>query len=187
MVSPSLLRLLVILLQQEQKDSSYPVQRAEGVATFLGSVNGQVFFTPTDRGQINITGVLSGFKKRRTMGVHIHETGDLENQCNNAGGHWNPINHTHGGLDSKVRHDGDLGNLETDRRGRMTFNLLVTQSRFDPTDGFIGLSLVIHEQQDDLGQGGNAASLANGNSGRRVACAVIGYKKKPTFGICNLP
>ncbi|OON21471.1 copper/zinc superoxide dismutase [Opisthorchis viverrini] len=182
MVSPSLIRLLVILLQQEGK-----VQRAEGVATFSGSVNGQVFFTPTDRSQINITGVLFGFQRKRTMGVHIHETGDLENHCNNAGGHWNPINRTHGGLDSEIRHDGDLGNLQTDRRGRMTFNLRVNQNRFDPTDGFIGLSLVIHEQQDDLGLGGNAASLANGNSGRRVACAVIGYKKKPTFGICTLP
>ncbi len=31
----------------------------------------------------------------------------------------------------------------------------------------------IHEQADDLGQGGNSGSLASGNAGARIACCVI--------------
>ncbi|GAA54878.1 superoxide dismutase [Cu-Zn], partial [Clonorchis sinensis] len=153
-----------------------------GIATFVAPYDGQVHFVPLPNGRMQINGSVSGLPPNETLGVHVHETGDISNHCLNAGAHWSFVKRTHGGLDSKIRHDGDLGNLQTDRKGRMTFNLRVTPSQFDPTDGFIGLSLVIHEQQDDLGLGGNATSLANGNSGRRVACAVIGYKKKPTFG-----
>jgi hypothetical protein len=38
-------------------------------------------------------------------------------------------------------------------------------------------AVVIHSGKDDLGLGGNAASLANGNSGVRIACGVIGICK----------
>jgi Cu-Zn family superoxide dismutase len=39
----------------------------------------------------------------------------------------------------------------------------------------IGRGLIIHADTDDLGLGGNEASLKNGNAGKRIACAVIGY------------
>jgi Cu-Zn family superoxide dismutase len=41
----------------------------------------------------------------------------------------------------------------------------------------IGRGLIIHADTDDCGQGGDEASLANGNSGKRIACAIIGYAK----------
>ncbi len=39
----------------------------------------------------------------------------------------------------------------------------------------IGRTVILHGLPDDLGLGGNAASLTTGNSGARVACGVIGY------------
>ena len=34
-------------------------------------------------------------------------------------------------------------------------------------------SIVVHAMQDDLGRGGDDASLANGNSGARISCCNI--------------
>ena len=41
----------------------------------------------------------------------------------------------------------------------------------------IGRGLIIHEDEDDCGQGGDEESLKTGNAGKRIACAVIGYSK----------
>ncbi|KAA3670540.1 uncharacterized protein DEA37_0003065, partial [Paragonimus westermani] len=56
----------------------------------------------------------------------------------------------------------------------MTFNLIVQTHPEDRSYGFIGLALVIHTRTDDLGRGGDAGSLATGNSGPRLTCGVIG-------------
>jgi Cu/Zn superoxide dismutase len=41
----------------------------------------------------------------------------------------------------------------------------------------IGRGLIIHADTDDCGLGENEASLENGNAGKRIACAIIGYSK----------
>ena len=38
--------------------------------------------------------------------------------------------------------------------------------------------LIIHEDEDDCGLGGDVESLKTGNSGKRIACVVIGYSKE---------
>ena len=40
--------------------------------------------------------------------------------------------------------------------------------------GIIGRAIILHEKEDDLGLKGDEGSRANGNSGIRVACGVIG-------------
>jgi len=40
--------------------------------------------------------------------------------------------------------------------------------------GIIGRTLVLHQLEDDLGLVGNEGSRASGNSGRRIACGVVG-------------
>lgn len=46
-------------------------------------------------------------------GFHIYESGDLSDGCNTACSHFNPFNKKHGGLHSKERYAGDLGNIES--------------------------------------------------------------------------
>jgi Cu-Zn family superoxide dismutase len=79
----------------------------------------------------------------------------------------------------KVRHVGDLGNIQTNSRGeaKYTFYDNVIRLRGSKSN-IIGRGLIIHEGEDDCGKGGNAESLKTGNSGKRIACAVIGYSKE---------
>ena len=41
----------------------------------------------------------------------------------------------------------------------------------------IGRGLIIHEDEDDCGTTEHPLSKTTGNSGKRIACAVIGYAK----------
>ena len=44
-------------------------------------------------------------------GFHIHEKGDLSDNCAGAGGHYNPAGKNHGAPGAEDRHVGDLGNI----------------------------------------------------------------------------
>ena len=123
--------------------------------------------------------LLSGLKKNSIHGFHIHEAGDISDNCMSAGAHFNPYNKNHGGRDSKERHVGDLGNLKTDNNGNVdlqfTDNLIKLRGS---KSNIIGRSIVIHEDIDDEGKGNAPDSLTTGHSGKRMVCAVIGYSKK---------
>jgi Cu-Zn family superoxide dismutase len=41
----------------------------------------------------------------------------------------------------------------------------------------IGRGLIIHQDEDDCGEGGFDDSLKTGHAGKRIACAVIGYAR----------
>lgn len=56
-------------------------------------------------GNTTIKVKLEGFNSTDTgkHGFHVHDKGDLGNQCVDAGGHYNPANMTHGGPSDVIR------------------------------------------------------------------------------------
>jgi len=49
-------------------------------------------------------------------------------------------------------------------------------------DEILGRSIIIHQDEDDLGLGNHEDSKTTGHSGARIACSVIGISKN---GICK--
>ena len=142
-------------------------------------IKGTIHFYETKNNNILIDINLQGFKKNSIHGMHIHEAGDLTEQCMGACAHFNPTHQNHGGINSKIRHVGDLGNIKADENGNITMKIQdniikLRGSKFN----IIGRSVVIHEDEDDNGLGGHDDSLQTGHSGARIACSVIGYSKK---------
>ncbi|NWV01348.1 SODE dismutase, partial [Upupa epops] len=134
-------------------------------------VTGQVLFRQSySYGRLEAIFYLDGFPLENNQSgraIHIHELGDLSNGCDSTGGHYNPFRVNH------PRHPGDFGNFfpKEGKIRKYKTNLFATM--FGPYS-MVGRSVVIHEQEDDMGKGNNKASLENGNAGKRLACCVIG-------------
>ena len=142
------------------------------------NIKGTVIFTENQKNKSIIIYVnLSGFKKNSVHGFHIHEAGDLTDKCESMCAHFNPYNKPHGGPNSKDRHVGDLGNLKTDKNGNVNLVMRDTMIKLKGKSNIIGRGLIIHADEDDLGNGANELSKINGNSGKRIACAIIGISK----------
>ena len=150
------------------------------IAVFTEAVKGSVAFSedlPNNRIKIDLN--ISGLKPKSKNGFHVHEAGDLTDKCTSMCSHFNPHGNTHGRPGMKNRHVGDLGNIHTNNKGeaKYTFYDDVIKLRGSKSN-IIGRGLIIHEDEDDCGLGNNAESLRTGNSGKRIACAVIGYSKE---------
>uniref|UniRef100_A0A8C4RMG6 Superoxide dismutase [Cu-Zn] n=1 Tax=Erpetoichthys calabaricus TaxID=27687 RepID=A0A8C4RMG6_ERPCA len=133
-------------------------------------VTGQVLFKQTyPSGHLETIISLVGFSEsdNQARAIHIHEFGDLSNGCDATGGHFNPMNVSHPG------HPGDFGNF-TPKKGKIKKHRKNIKATMFGPNSILSRAIVIHEQQDDLGEGGNPASLINGNAGKRLACCVIG-------------
>ena len=119
--------------------------------------------------------------KKGYHGFHIHKFGNLIEGCKTAGPHFNTYKtNIHGGPRSKIKHNGDLGNIKTTKKvtsGRKVISSSVFS--LDPCNknSIIGRSIIVHKDKDDLGKGGDLESLKTGNAGARLACGVIGLSK----------
>jgi len=152
---------------------------AKGIAILAPNkhnVSGKIEVQETKTGlKVNyeINGMTDGLH-----GFHIHEYGDLSDGCNSACSHFNPFNKNHGGLHSKERHEGDLGNIESKNnisKGELfAKGLCLTRNK---KLSILGRMFIVHDKEDDLGLGGDEESLKTGNAGARLACGVIGLKK----------
>lgn len=151
----------------------------KSIATFISStgITGIIQFEQSIKGgPTTIFGHLKGLSVGK-HGIHIHQYGDLSNGCESAGPHYNPYGKQHGGPGNRERHVGDLGNIECRFIGETVFFHLIDPlvSLIGPTS-VIGRALVIHEDEDDLGKSAHPLSKTTGNSGERIACAIIGIK-----------
>ena len=120
--------------------------------------------------EVHIEGVKKGLH-----GFHIHRYGDMSQECLSMCEHFNPTNKKHGGRTSKERHAGDLGNVEADKNGVVHVSFVDSVLRLRGKNSILGRGVILHEDEDDLGLGGHELSLTTGNSGKRIACAVVGY------------
>lgn len=149
------------------------------IAVFNDNIKGTVKFTedlPNKRIIIELN--ITGLKPNSLHGFHVHEAGDLTDKCTSMCAHFNPFGNTHGCPGMKNRHVGDLGNISVNNKGEAKYIFYdnVIKLRGNKSN-IIGRGLIIHEDEDDCGKGGNSDSLKTGNSGKRIACAVIGYSK----------
>ena len=121
--------------------------------------------------EVNVSGLKPGLH-----GFHVHESGNLLKECKECKDHFNPYNTNHGGPNMKERHVGDLGNIEVDDKGKchmiMYDHMIKLRGR---VCNIMGRSVVIHEDEDNLGIPGDKESLTTGRAGKRLDCAVIGY------------
>jgi len=139
-------------------------------------INGVIYLKETFEGT-EITCQVSGLTPNKNHGFHIHESGDLTDGCMSACAHYNPFANKHGGRESVERHVGDLGNLLGDNNGNCNICFTDKLVKLSGDYSVIGRSLIIHEDEDDLGLGGHSDSLTTGHAGKRLVCGVIGYRK----------
>jgi len=137
-----------------------------------GKIKGTVIFKQKDD-YVKIYIDVSGLSNDHKHGFHIHEAGDLRDGCTSCCAHYNPTYTDHSGLDGG--HAGDLGNIETNSSGICTMTLKTDKFC---VDDIIGRSIIIHEDEDDLGLGSYNDSHTTGHSGARIACSVIGISKE---------
>lgn len=50
-------------------------------------------------------------------GWNIRQFGQYNGRCENSGPHFSTVPFAHAGANDKFRHNGDLGNIQADRRG----------------------------------------------------------------------
>lgn len=150
------------------------------IAVFNDVIKGTVKFTEDlDNDQIQIDLNVSGLKPNSFHGFHVHEAGDLTDKCTSMCAHFNPYKKTHGCPGMKERHVGDLGNIHANSKGIAKYTFYDNVIKLKGTRcNIIGRGLIIHEDKDDCGKGGDSESLKTGNAGKRIACAVIGYSKE---------
>lgn len=127
----------------------------------------------TDRIHVNVhvSGLTPGLH-----GIHIHAIGACTPTFAAAGGHYNPLGRQHGLDNPNGAHAGDLPNLIVNADGVGHLDATTTgvtisagpTTVIDTTPLAVGSAFIIHANQDD-----QVTDATNGNSGARVACAVI--------------
>ncbi len=175
--------------QQQQQPDSQTKQDADRLETLNrpatatlqptkgNEAKGTVTFTPTEEAnKVKVQVHLSDLKPGGVHGMHIHEKGDCSAaDGSSAGGHFNPAGKPHGDRTAAERHAGDLGNVESSSTGEVSATFDVQDiSVSDGQEGIIGKSVILHEKADDL------KTQPSGNSGGRIACAVIKFQTKNT-------
>ena len=101
-------------------------------------------------------------------GIHVHSVGRCDPpDFASAGPHWNPAARKHGFRNPEGHHAGDLPNVEVTANGVLGATVVLPGASMATLLDTDGASIVIHAAADDY------ATDPSGNSGARIACAVI--------------
>ena len=158
----------VVVLAACQTTPEEPARATASLKPTTGNKTyGEVTFEQVG-GKVRVIAQIAGLKPNQEHGFHIHEKGDCSaGDGTSAGGHFNPAGAQHGGPGSK-RHAGDLPNLKANAKGKATLTAEVDGITVTPgSASIVGRGLVVHAQPDDY------KTQPTGNSGARLACAVI--------------
>jgi len=152
----------------------------KGVFSSMNSVVGAVAVFKTDKieGEVVVSEYRDGVKVKAHFtklpsgkhGFHIHKAGDLRGEgCQGLCEHYDIGNNAHGGTPEHggERHTGDLGNIEVNQRKEYFIKGIRVKDLW-------GRSIIVHEDEDDLGKGGFEDSKTTGHSGKRMGCSIFG-------------
>jgi Cu-Zn family superoxide dismutase len=142
------------------------------ITNSAGQDAGKVTFSPAKKG-VKVTIKLKNIPFG-DHGVHIHQNAVCDApDFKGAGGHFNPDGKKHGFMNPTGHHNGDMPksiSVGENHEGEATFVLdSISLDPMAPNSIFAnaGTSLVVHEKADD------EMTDPSGNSGNRIACAVI--------------
>jgi Cu-Zn family superoxide dismutase len=160
-------------MQHDMKVPAAEITKAVAVITptATSKVAGVVLFEKA-AGGVKITANISGLTPGK-HGFHIHEFGDCSAaDYTTAGPHFMMAGESHGAPMSASSHNGDMGNLEADSTGTAHMEWIDAEISFSGPTSILGRAIIVHEKEDDL------KTQPTGNSGARIACAVIGIAKQ---------
>lgn len=145
-----------------------PSATAQLQATKGNTANGTVNFVQNgDKVMVSLD--IKGLKPGAEHGFHIHDKGDCSSGDGmSTGGHFNPLTKGHGAHGVNEHHAGDLPALKADANGMVKLNFQSSTIQVgDGATNIIGRGLIVHRDPDDY------TTQPTGNSGPRIACAVI--------------
>lgn len=157
-----------ILLTACAVPAAGPQASASLMATKGNATSGEVQFI--QRGsKVFVSGEVRGLKPNAEHGFHVHEKGDCSSGDGmSAGGHFNPDGKAHGSHGSDAHHAGDLPSLKADAAGTAWFSFESSSIVVGAgAANIVGRGLIVHRDPDDY------KTQPTGNSGPRLACAVI--------------
>ena len=101
-------------------------------------------------------------------GIHVHAVGRCDPpDFASAGGHWNPAARKHGLNNPAGPHAGDLPNVNVAANGVLSATVTLPGASMARLLDADGAAIVLHAGPDDY------MTDPSGNSGGRIACAVI--------------
>ena len=139
-----------------------------------GNFLGKVWFLPRDGGKVAVRAATS-FLPAGFHGFHIHAVGRCEPPFTSAGGHYNPGSAGHGA------HAGDMPVLFVAGNGNAWAEFQTDAFTIEELLDGDGSAVIVHAGPDNYANvpsrysasGPDAATLATGDAGARIACGVV--------------